>query len=215
MATNPTATGLDLLSDAPYGAYAVNLAQAICYWNPAAERITAHKARDVVGRPCYEVVQNCTADEEAPWCRDGCPSLQAIRGNRIAPVCEVSMLCASGQRKLVTLTPMLVPEPLVPETVLVYLFHESAEEKWLEQATRTVAQTFTAPRPIPETNEQLTPRELEILKFTALGMTPKEISDTLHISYHTVRKHTSNLRRKLRATSNLRLVRNAQRLGLV
>ena len=80
----------------------------------------------------------------------------------------------------------------------------------MEQATQTVAQRFTAPGPFLETNEKLTPKELGILKLTAPGMTPEEISETLHISYHTVRNHTTNLRRKLRAKNNFTLEPNAQ-----
>ena len=77
----PTLTGLELLDGVPYSAYAVNLAQTIRLWNQSAERITGHRAQDVIGRRCYKVVQNCPADENEPWCRDGCPSLQAIREN--------------------------------------------------------------------------------------------------------------------------------------
>lgn len=215
MATNPGITGLDLLDGAPYGAYAVNLTQTIRYWNPAAERITGHKAENAVGRPCYEVVRNCLAEGEAPICRDGCPSLQAIRKNRIPPVCEVSMLCASGQRKKVLLTPMIIPEPLAPETLLVHLFNESKDDEWVEQANKTVAQTFTAPVPLPEITERLTPRELDVLLLMASGMTPREIASELYVSYHTVRNHTSNLRRKLGANNNFGLIRKAQELGLL
>lgn len=211
----PTLTGLELLQETPYGAYAVNLAQTIRLWNRSAERITGHKAQDVIGRHCYEVVQNCPADEKDPWCRDGCPSLQAIRANRMPRVYEVSMLCASGQRKTVSLTPMVVPEPLAPETLLVHLFQDSEQGEQLNQAVRTVERTIAYSRMHPEAGEQLTSRELEILKLTALGMPPREIAEELHISYHTVRNHTSNLRRKLGATSNLMLVKNAQELGLL
>ena len=126
----PTLTGLELLDGVPYGAYAVNLAQTIRLWNQSAERITGHRAQDVIGRRCYEVVQNCPADEKEPWCRDGCPSLQAIRENLMPQAYEVTMLCASGQRKTVSLTPVVVPEPLVRETLLVYLFHEADGNNW-------------------------------------------------------------------------------------
>ena len=119
-ANTPTPTGLDLLEEIPYGAYAVDLDQTIRFWNQAAERITGHRPPDVIGRHCYEVVQNCPPNENEPWCRDGCPSLQAIRENRMPPMYEVRMLCASGHRKTVRLTPMVVPEPLSTETLLVY-----------------------------------------------------------------------------------------------
>lgn len=215
MNDNPEIPGLSLLEDSPHGTYAVDLSQTIRFWNRSAERITGHKAEDVIGYPCYEVVQNCSTDEKAPWCRDGCPALQSIRENRIPSAYEVSMLCASGLRKTVGLTPMVVPEPLTPETLLVHLLHEPGNEYLLKDATEIVAQTLATPKPLSETSEQLTPREVEILKLTALGMAPKEISEALHISYHTVRNHTSNLRRKLGATNNSRLVRNAQESGLL
>ena len=148
MATKPTVTGLDLLNEASYGAYAVNLAQTIRFWNQSAERITGHRAGKVIGRRCHEVLQNCPADGEAPMCQDGCPSLQAIRDNRLPPVYEVSMLCASGQRKKVLLTPMIVPEPLAPETLLVHLFHEPGDGQRLEQPAKTVEQALTTPGPL-------------------------------------------------------------------
>ena len=71
------------------------------------------------------------------------------------------------------------------------------------------------PRPPPETNEQLTPRELETLKLTALSMTPREIVGEMHISYNTVRKYTAEARRKLGARNKLEMVRNAQALFLI
>lgn len=211
----PTLTGLELLDGVPYGAYAVNLAQTIRFWNRSAERITGHRAQDFIGLRCYEVVQNCPADEKEPWCRDGCPSLQAIRANRMPSVYEVRMLCASGHRKTVSLTPMVVPEPLTPETLLVHLFQDSENGEQLNQTARTVEKAIADSRMHPEGGEQLTPRETEILKLTALGMTPKEIAGELHISYHTVRNHTTSLRRKLGARNNFTLVRNAEESGIL
>ena len=215
MNDNPAIPGLPLLDNSPHGAYVVDLSQTTRYWNQSAESITGHKAENIVGRFCHEVLQNCTTEGESPMCRDGCPALQAIRENQIPPVYEVSMLCASGHRKTASLTPMLVPEPLVPETVPVYLFHESADEKWSEQATKTGDQMFTTPVPLPETNEKLTPRELAVLKLTALGMTPREISGELHISYHTVRNYTATIRRKIGARNKPNMVRIAYSLNLI
>jgi len=211
----PATSRLALLDDLPHGAYAVDLSQVIRYWNDSAARLTGHKAQDVIGRRCYEVVQNNSADEKEPWCRDGCPSLQAIRENRMPSVYEARMLCASGLRKTVSLTPMIVPEPLTPETLLVHLFHEPEDSEWLERQAKAVEQEMTDSRTQSEDSKQLTSRELEILKLTALGKTPKEIAEKLHISYHTVRNHTTNLRRKLRARNNFTLVRNAQESGIL
>ena len=110
---------------------------------------------------------------------------------------------------------MVIPEPLTPETLLVHLFQDSDDSERLKQTAKTVEQTLTAIRSKPGDGEKLTPRELEILKLTALGMPPKEIAAELHISYHTVRNHTTNLRRKLGATTNIRMVRSAQESGFL
>ena len=65
MTSVPAFPALNLLNGVPYGAYAVDLSQTIRFWNQGAERITGHKAGDVIGRPCYEVLQNCSTDGRA------------------------------------------------------------------------------------------------------------------------------------------------------
>ena len=208
------------MDDAPYGAYAVNLEQTIWYWNPSAERITGHKALDIIGRPCFQVIQNLAEYEDAPACQDGCPSLKATKEGRIPVSYDVWMLCASGQRKRVILTPLVIGATEVSGTVLVHLFHDSGNRAGAERVAGTV-DTVLGPRTVratpesPEEEKQLTPRELEVLRVVVLGLSAHEIADALHISYHTVRNHTANLRRKLRARNNFALLRNAQEGGLV
>lgn len=43
----------------------------------------------------------------------------------------------------------------------------------------------------------VTPREMEILYWMAEGKGSKEIAARLHLSVHTVQKHTKNIYRKL------------------
>jgi len=65
-------------------------------------------------------------------------------------------------------------------------------------------------------NDQITPREQEIIGLIALGMTNKEIAEKLHISIVTVKSHLTNIYRKLQVrnrTSMLRKVRNEQILS--
>lgn len=217
MATSPCIIGIDLLNYAPYGAYAVNLDQTIWYWNPAAERITGHKAWNLMSRPCFQVIQNLTEHEDTPVCQSECPSLRATREGRVPLVYDVRMLYASGQRKRVLLTPLVIGAPEVSSTVLAHLFHDSKEHARAAGAVETLMAKGTSrktPEP-PEVTRKVTPRELEVLRMTAIGMTPAEIAEILHISYHTVRNHTTNLRRKLGAKNKFTLVRNAQESGIL
>jgi DNA-binding CsgD family transcriptional regulator len=61
----------------------------------------------------------------------------------------------------------------------------------------------------PGRPDQLSDRELEIIELVALGATSPEISGTLHISHHTVRKHVDNAMRKVGARSRAHLVAKA------
>ncbi|RYZ53156.1 MAG: LuxR family transcriptional regulator [Chitinophagaceae bacterium] len=55
----------------------------------------------------------------------------------------------------------------------------------------------TATNRIETSLSSLSPREVEILYWIAEGKGSKEIAATLHLSVHTVQKHTKNIYRKL------------------
>ena len=61
----------------------------------------------------------------------------------------------------------------------------------------------------------LTPREQEVLRQLAEGLSSKEIAEMLFISPKTVENHRANIMNKLDLHSTIELVRYAARLGLV
>jgi two-component system response regulator DesR len=83
-------------------------------------------------------------------------------------------------------------------------------------AVRRVGLGMTA---FPTKSEQPAPllseREREVLDLIARGSTNREIAETLYLSPHTVKEHTSVLYRKLRARNRAEAVRQAQRIGLL
>ncbi|HEY8487224.1 MAG TPA: response regulator transcription factor [Limnochordales bacterium] len=72
----------------------------------------------------------------------------------------------------------------------------------------------TDPR-VPEPFSQLTPRELEVVRLLASGLSNEEISRRLVISEHTVKNHISSIYRKLRTDDRVRVALMAVRAGLV
>ncbi len=61
----------------------------------------------------------------------------------------------------------------------------------------------------------LSAREVEILKLIATGYSTARISESLHISIHTVNSHRKNILKKLKLSSPTQLVAYAHEIGLV
>lgn len=62
---------------------------------------------------------------------------------------------------------------------------------------------------------QLTPREVEVIRVLAEGLSDKEVADRLCIASKTVRVHVANILEKLGLESRLQLVLFAMRHGIV
>lgn len=63
--------------------------------------------------------------------------------------------------------------------------------------------------------EELSARELDVLKLIARGFSNDEIARTLFISPHTVKNHVSNIYRKMGMDDRTQVAITALRLGLV
>jgi DNA-binding NarL/FixJ family response regulator len=62
---------------------------------------------------------------------------------------------------------------------------------------------------------ELTPRELEVLRLVAQGLSDAEIAERLVLSQHTVHRHVANVRVKLRLPSRAAAVAYAARAGVL
>ena len=66
-----------------------------------------------------------------------------------------------------------------------------------------------------EASSVLTPRELDVLKLIAQGLSNPEIADQLVLSEHTVHRHLANILRKLGLSSRSAAAAWGVRTGLV
>lgn len=80
---------------------------------------------------------------------------------------------------------------------------------------RTIAQLLNNQREAEAQLERLTPREKEVLRLMAEGISSREIAGRLGISYTTVRTHIRSLGSKLGVHSKLEAIVKARELGLV
>jgi LuxR family transcriptional regulator, maltose regulon positive regulatory protein len=79
-----------------------------------------------------------------------------------------------------------------------------------EAVSRLVAHVS---KPVP--GADLTEREFDVLRLLANGLSKREISDQLFISYNTIHSHVRSLYRKLRASSREEAVAHARERGLI
>ncbi len=216
----------ETLSTASIGAYAVNVEQRILFWNRSAQQILGYSTDQVLGRRCSEVLVGRAPGSLTPECEGGCPSIHCLQAGQIPGTLSLYMLCASGARKSVSLTPMVIGGGGNDAPLLVHLFSDGPESEGLDAAAESVRHELTrsgydivsdrsSDSPEQADVPSLTPRELEVLRLVALGNQVSEISADLHISPHTVRNHIRNFRSKLGATTRLEAVVDALRLGLL
>ena len=213
-----------LLSTAHFGAYVVSLDQTIVFWNRYAERISGYSSESVLGRRCYDAISGLTPSGVLSVCQQGCPSALAVRSGQLPSTIRTRILCASGERKEVSITPILIGGSPDNDPLIAHLFTDQIERTLPVVAEDGQADSMGVGSPVPDTRalaateqgtRRLTGRELEVLRLVALGLDTPSIARELGISQHTVLNHIRHFRRKLNATTKLDAVVSAIRLGLL
>jgi len=133
-------------------------------------------------------------------------------------------MCASGQRKLITATPIILEGGLGEQTLLAFLFHEAKFEHLAQRVKEAVEGLLFPSAPAPNVifsevsapiENPLTVREQEVVRLLAAERDLHAIAEALGISYHTVRSHLASARNKLGVQKSLELVLAVQRMGLI
>ncbi len=91
----------------------------------------------------------------------------------------------------------------------------SGENIWSREELRRVTGALAAPRNGADGDVSLTKRESEVLKQLALGLTNKEIAQSLGISYETVKEHVQHILRKIGVSDRTQAAVWAVRKNLV
>ncbi len=89
------------------------------------------------------------------------------------------------------------------------------ENIWTREELRRVTGALATPRLATDVEVPLTQRESEVLHQLALGLTNKEIAQSLQISYETVKEHVQHILRKIGVTDRTQAAVWAVRKGIV
>lgn len=107
---------------------------------------------------------------------------------------------------------------------LAYVLKEAADDELVEAVRRAaVGQSYLNPRlgariasePPPGPPDDLSEREVDVLRLIALGHTNAEIAEQLYLSVRTVETHRSHIQQKLRLSTRAELVGYALERGLI
>jgi two-component system, NarL family, response regulator NreC len=107
---------------------------------------------------------------------------------------------------------------------LAYVLKEAADDELVEAVRRAAAgESYLNPRlgariasePPPGPPDDLSEREVDVLRLIALGHTNAEIAEQLYLSVRTVETHRSHIQQKLRLSTRAELVGYALERGLI
>jgi len=213
----------DLVTSTAVAAFASDQSGRITVWNQAAEELLGHEATRVIGRRCFNVI--CGRDLFGNRFCSECCAVRKMRrhrepihpfrfqvkhrsGEMLGVKCSIIVAPGGPARRLNFLHLL---EPLSPAS-------ESVREERVRPGTAT-----TAPSPAPGDREsvsanpvcRLTPREIEVLRLVASGVSNQEIARSLQIQVSTARNHIQHILEKLGAHSRLQAVYIAQRCELL
>ena len=115
----------------------------------------------LLDRNAMKLWPGATDSDLTPDCAGGCASMRYARVGMIPAPMGMMMRCASGARKLLKVQPMVVSGVGDSGPLVVYLFDDTAEQS-LTGVRRLGKARGGAGGP-------LTPREIEVLRYLALG----------------------------------------------
>tara|TARA_B100000959_G_C14850959_1_gene570089 strand:- start:145 stop:786 length:642 start_codon:yes stop_codon:yes gene_type:complete len=194
------------------GVSAVDSDGVIVAWNAAAERILGHRANEVVGRLCGDVLDARDAAGNL-----ACSEFCTVRNHakRCEPVHHFKLKTKTSAGDPIWLDVSGVTLGWGPDASVswILLFRDLTASHEIE--SNVEEKTTTSP---PRVNQpspgKLTRRELQILWFMKEGAATATIADRLSISRSTVRNHIQNIFKKLDVHSCLEAVAVANRCGL-
>ena len=202
---------LRLLARSADGVFAVDSKQRVIFWSDAAEALLGQPAADVVGKPCYQVMQGSDYDGQ-PFCRPDCPTIVAARRGRSMPNYDITCRRNGGELRI-NVSTVPVPRDLAAEATAVHMIRDVARRRSPERLAQGADKGVSGS--VPGTGPMLTARELEVLRLLADGSGTQDLAQRLGLSRTTVRNHIQRLTAKLGAHSRLEAVVIAARRGLI
>lgn len=211
-----------LVERARDAAIATDALGRIAFWNGKARELLEDGDHQVlqVGNPFHEALQarDVFGNRLSP---EGSPLQVMLEEGEAIQGFEMDVHKATGCRARVSVSVVAVLGPEPDACHLIHLLRERQRRRRTDELLdRLLAEPDSTGSSLRRENgdqglPDLTPRERQVLRLLADGLTTDQIADQLHISVHTVRRHCQNLMRKLGIHSKVEAVALALRRRLI
>lgn len=228
---------LDLLASGEPPAFANDQNHRIIFWNKGVERLMERTAAQALGRLCHEVF--CGKDPFGNrFCGETCTVTTSLKRHETVNRFEIT----SGDRtrsKSIGVTVVEIPDSRPGYFTAVHILEQIDDKSRLARElarlremngaiTHLADGSIPIPLQLPHASpahaaqtievdsmvtEQLSDRELDVLRAIASGQANKDIANSLHISVATTRNHVQHILKKLSVHSKLEAVALAFRNG--
>ncbi|MBI2359758.1 MAG: PAS domain S-box protein [Deltaproteobacteria bacterium] len=193
------------------GVIAVEGDQRILLWNRAAEKLLGVSAKEALGRYCYELMHGRN-ELGALLCRQACRTMALAKKGKPIPSTDMLTLTKAGRQLWLNVS-HFVTRSTSNRVALIHIFRDISLQKAMEHLIRQLSTTLaglgsqvSAGGRAPDPEAGLTPREQQVLKLLAGGVSTLSMAERLHISRSTVRNHIQHILSKLGTHSRLEAV---------
>ena len=211
---------LDRIARSGEAVFAIDSSDRIILWNKKCEEMLGRPARAVLGKRCYDVIAG--RDENGNvYCYRNCPVAHQARDLPKDPVqrFQLSMETGNGSRRTLEVSLFAIPSYHPALSAVVHVLRNgkratSALEKILAEQADEKEPLWPMETKSGQT-VALTPREKEILRCLAEGLTTAAVGKKLFIAPVTVRNHVQSLLNKLDVHTKLAAVVFAYKHDLI
>lgn len=205
---------LEFLQHTADGVLAVDPEGRIVLWNAGAERLLGYPSREVLGRRCCDVLAGCDPAGNR-ICHEGCHVLTLIHRGELVHNYDLLTQTRDGRPIWLNMSTLAIPGSRKGLEMTVHVFRDVTYFYRLQALVRDgQVPASGAQEPAEGPVEELTRRELQILRLIAEGCNTKTMADRLCVSPATVRNHVQNILGKLEVHSRLEAVALAMRQRL-
>lgn len=208
---------LENTADAAFGVSEIG---EIRSWNRAAEKLFGHRASQVIGKCCHDVLKG-QGVLGTPVCLGRCSVQQQAADGRDVSDFDLYVSTATGEHVWVNVSTLFFHDSRRGQRLIVHLARDISERKRKEDllarfvgSAREVAMAAEGAAHAAPVS-RLSDQEIRILRLFADGNNSSEIARTLGITLPTLRNHLHGINEKLRTHNRLEAVMHAIKRGLI